>query len=170
MTLFPSTTLFRSQLVDEHAGETRPDFAENVLRAIPIQVGGLFPITDVWHIESSLDTPERLRLHIAQFAREIAGEAGLSECITSVERGIGFVCTSPADSLPEFGRAVLALLRLLSGDSAPALQTDLAALLLIPGAGTEPSRLSDEGLIKFFRLLRLARRLLDIETGAALEG
>jgi hypothetical protein len=28
-------------------------------------------------------------------------------------------------------------------------------------------RLSDAGLVKLFRLLRLARRLLDLETGAA---
>src|SRR3546814_6068106 len=56
-TLFPYTTLFRS----------------------PVQAGGLYPISDVWYIDASLDTPERLRIHVAQFAREIAGEARLNE-------------------------------------------------------------------------------------------
>ncbi|MDR0441216.1 MAG: ParB family protein, partial [Candidatus Accumulibacter sp.] len=63
------------QLVAEHAGGASPDFA------LPIQADGLYPITDVWRIEPSLDTPEALRTHIAQFAREIAGEVGLAECI-----------------------------------------------------------------------------------------
>jgi hypothetical protein len=44
------------------------------------------------------------------------------------------------------------------------LADDLAALL--HGGGAYP-RLSDAGLVKLFRLLRLARRLLDLETGAA---
>jgi hypothetical protein len=140
------------QLVDEHAGESLPDFAENALYAIPIQVDGLFPITDVWRIEPSLELPEALRTHIAQFAREIAEEAGLAECIAAVDSGIGFVCTLPSGALPDFGRGLLSLLREISQGS-----------LLCSG---ESFRLSDAGLVKLFRLLRLARRLSDIETGA----
>ncbi|MDR3221557.1 MAG: ParB family protein [Candidatus Accumulibacter sp.] len=138
-------------LVTEHAGEVLPDFADTVLRAIPVQVGGLFPITDVWYIEPSLDTSERLRTHIAQFAREIAEEAHLADCIKPVDEGIGFVCTLP-DSLPAFGRALLILLR----------ETSQGSLL----SGGSSARLSDNGLVKFFRLLRLARRLLDSEAGS----
>lgn len=44
------------------------------------------------------------------------------------------------------------------------LADDLAALLHGGGAY---QRLSDAGLVKLFRLLRMARRLLDLETGAA---
>jgi hypothetical protein len=132
------------QMVAEHAGDTSPDSGENTPRAIPIQADGLYPITDVWHIEPSLDTPECLRTHIAQFAQEIAGEVGLSECITPVDEGIGFVCAFPPDALSDSNRAMLGCLSLLS-DSPPAL--------------------SDVGLVKLFRLLRLSRRLLDIEAG-----
>jgi hypothetical protein len=81
--------------------------------------------------------------HIVQFAREIAGEAGLAPCIVPVDDGIGFVCSLPSRSLADSGRAVLRLLSLLSGDAPPAL--------------------SDAGLIKLFRLLRLSQRLRDIE-------
>jgi hypothetical protein len=42
----------------------------------PVQAGGLYPISDVWYIEPGLDVPDRLRVHIAQFAREIAGRSG----------------------------------------------------------------------------------------------
>ena len=163
------------QMVAEQVeqGGAHPDFAEKVLRALPIQADGLYPISDIWQIEPSLDTPECLRVHIAQYAREIAGEAGLAEWITPVGNGIGFVCSLPAAPLSDFGRAILGLLSLLSGDADPAFlafqgEIDLASLLrgrLAPEG--EAFRLSDDGLVKLFRLLRLARRLLDIEAGAA---
>ena len=53
---------------------------------------------------------------------------------------------------------------LLAGLDRARLADDLAPLLY--GGGAYP-RLSDAGLVKLFRLLRLARRLLDLETGAA---
>src|SRR3546814_5497261 len=93
-TLFPYTTLFRS----------------------PVQAGGLYPISDVWYIDASLDTPERLRIHVAQFAREIAGEARLDECIDDRPDGIGFACrarseehTSELQSLMRISYAVFCL-------------------------------------------------------------
>ena len=71
-----------------------------------------------------------------------------------------------------FARAVLTLLDALSEASAPAtgfdrtrLADDLAPLL--HSSGEASMRLSDAGLVKLFRLLRLARRLLDLESGAA---
>jgi hypothetical protein len=148
-------------LVAEHAGDAAPDFA------LPIQVGGLFPITDVWRIEPGLEPPERLRVHIAQFAREIAGEAGLAEYIAPADDGIGFVCCmppSPDESSSGFVRALSNLLCLLCGES------DLGSLLrgrLF--SASEPARLSNAGLVKLFRLLRLARRLLDNEAGPDIE-
>jgi len=162
------------QMVAEHSGESLPTFADNVLQAIPVQAGGLFPISDVWYIEPGLDSPDRLRIHIAQFAQEIAEEAQLVDHIEAVMAGIGFTCSPPHQgvSLPAFGRMVLALLRALSIHYAAEpdqgglrLGDSLGALLL--GADIRdaeaPPRLSDNGLVKLFRLVRLARRLLDLE-------
>lgn len=181
----PSTERLQAiqQLVAEHTGESVPDFADNVLRAIPVQAGGLFPISDVWYIEPGLDTPDRLRIHIAQFAREIAEEAHLADCVAPIDTGIGFVCAAPTPglrSMPAFGRAVLALLHALStgyGPSAPPLpgldrhrlDDDLALLLQGPGVQSSGTvtRLSDNGLVKLFRMLRLARRLLELTSEAA---
>lgn len=167
-------------LVAEQTGESMPGFADNVLQAIPVQAGiGLFPISDVWYIEPGLDSPDRLRIHIAQFAREIAEEADLTDRIETLNVGIGFTCRAPqqgAGATSMFGRTVLALLRALSVhyDAEPSvfdhddfrLDDSLGSLML----GTDISdaaarfRLSDNGLVKFFRLVRLARRLWDLET------
>lgn len=174
----PSTDRLQSiqRLVAEHTGETLPDFASNVLQSIPVQAGGLYPISDIWFIEPALDVPGSLRVHIAQLAQEIAEEAGLAERIEASEDGIGFWCRGERPT-PFFARAVFALLVALSAayrdgelgrvpsSDTPQFADDLAALL----QGTHPPRqatavrLSDAGLVKLFRVIRLARRLLELE-------
>lgn len=172
------------RLVADHTGETLPDFEHNVLQSIPVQAGSLYPITDVWYIEPALDEPDRLRTHIEQFAREIASEAGLQDLVAPCQDGIGFRCrqseTEPAAA--QHAQATLALLHALS---APYLVLDHSAAgidlsiltgmlgTLLQGSPNDPAsqeespRLSDNALVKLFRILRLARRLRDIETGTA---
>jgi hypothetical protein len=70
---------------------------------------------------------------------------------------------------------VLTLLASLAGQSFTDADLDggqLAAELpaLLHGQGNPAQRLSDTALVKLFRLLRLARRLLDLESGAAAPG
>jgi ParB family protein of integrating conjugative element (PFGI_1 class) len=172
----PTTERLQSiqRLVADQLGDKLPDFEDDALRAIPVQAGGLYPISDVWYIEPGLDVPDRLRVHIAQFAREIAEEAAVPEHIEARDGGIGFVCVTPAvgqaKELPAFARAVLTLLHALSAAPAPATGLDRARLAddlgpLLHGHGGFGARLSDAGLVKLFRLLRLARRLLDLEAG-----
>ena len=170
----PTTERLQSiqRMVADQMGDKLPDFEADALRAIPVQAGGLYPISDVWYIEPGLDVPDRLRVHIAQFAREVAEEAGVADQVEPSDGGIGFACVAPpaARAMPPFARAVLTLLQALCAARAAAgldrarLADDLAPLLY--GGGAYP-RLSDAGLVKLFRLLRLARRLLDLETGAA---
>ena len=169
----PTTERLQSiqRMVADQMGDKLPHFEADALRAIPVQAGGLYPISDVWYIEPGLDVPDRLRVHIAQFAREIAEEAGVAEEVEPSDGGVGFACAaSPAArAMPPFARAVLTLLQALCAARAAAgldrarLADDLAPLLY--GGGDHP-RLSDAGLVKLFRLLRLARRLLDLEAGA----
>ena len=178
----PTTERLQSiqRMVADQLGDgLLPDFSANVLQSIPVQAGGLYPISDVWYIDASLDTPDRLRIHIAQFAREIAGEAGLDECVEDRTDGIGFACRARAQAPSSLGCAVLTLLVSLAGQPAveagmdgAQLATDLPALLhgQGPGHGDGARRLSDTALVKLFRLLRLARRLLDLEAGAAAPG
>ncbi|HCT7642219.1 TPA: ParB N-terminal domain-containing protein [Morganella morganii] len=170
----PTTERLQSiqRMLADELGDELPDFSTNVLQSIPVQAGGLYPISDVWHIDAGLDTPDRLRIHIAQFAREIAGEAGLDQCIEDRVNGVGFACHASAQPRSPLGRAVLALLASLAGQSFTDADLDggqLAAELpaLLHGQGDASRRLSDTALVKLFRLLRLARRLLDLESGAA---
>lgn len=166
------------RLVADHVGETLPDFERNVLQSIPVQAGSLYPITDVWYIEPALDEPERLRTHIAQFAREIAGEVHLQDAIEACPDGIGFRSKHLDDAPDRPAQAMLALLHALSAPSLaaghPAANIDLSILAkslgtLLHGMAVQddmPNRLSDNALVKLFRLLRLARRLRDIEAGS----
>ena len=174
----PTTERLESiqRMVADQLGDALPrDFSANVLQSIPVQAGGLYPISDVWYIAPGLDTPEHLRIHVAQFAREIAVEADLGECIDDRPDGIGFACRAHTSSLAPKGRAVHTLLACLAGQQ-PAdvgldngqVVIDLPALLY--GQGDVTRRLSDTALVKLFRLLRLARRLLDLEAGAADSG
>ena len=169
----PTTERLQSiqRMIADELGDAPPDFSANVLQSIPVQAGGLYPISDIWHIDAGLDTSDRLRIHIAQFAREIAGETGLDQCIEDRADGIGFACRASAQTPSPQGRVVLAMLAGLAGQSFTdadlddvQLATELPALL--HGQGDATRRLSDIALVKLFRLLRLTRRLLDLESGA----
>jgi len=180
----PAPTTERLQAIqrmvaDQLGDALPPDFSANVLQSIPVQVGGLYPVSDIWHIDPGLDTPDRLRIHIAQFAREIAGEADLDACVEDRSDGIGFTCRAPAQASSPLARAVLALLVSLAGQplagvglDSGQLVTDLPALLHGQGQRHDNGarRLSDTALVKLFRLLRLARRLLDLEASAVGSG
>ncbi|WP_175687215.1 ParB family protein [Burkholderia multivorans] len=173
----PTTERLQSiqRLVADQLGDPLPDFEADALRAIPVQAGGLYPISDVWYIDPGLDVTERLRVHIAQFAREIADEAGVAASIEPTDDGIGFRCAAAATSaLSDFARAVLTLLHALIGESAPPIALDRSRLAetlapLLHGRGGPPPRLSDTGLVKLFRLLRLARRLLELDTRGVID-
>lgn len=171
----PTTERLKSlqRMVADQLGDALPpDFSNSVLQSIPVQAGGLYPISDIWYIEPGLDAPERLRVHIAQFAREIAAEAGLDECIEDLSSGIGFTCQVGGHASSPLGRATLTLLASLAGQGSagPGMEgTQPGDVLpaLLHGYGDGSRRLSDTALVKLFRLLRLARRLVDLEAGAA---
>lgn len=187
----PADTTDRLQAIRrtiaQATGETVPDFETNVVRAIPVQAGGLHPISDVWYIESAVDAPDRLRTHIGQLAIEIAQEAGLADSIESAQEGIGFVCSATPRSkdspISMFERAVLTLLQGLSAPYIPKRRPAVDGVRLIDDIGpllqgTLPTRhgnqnsdrLSDAGIVKLFRLIRLARRLLELEWSSASQG
>lgn len=167
----PTTERLQSiqRMVADQLGDAiPPEFSANVLQSIPVQAGGLYPISDVWYIDPGLDAPDRLRTHIEQFAREIADEAGVADCVQASSDGIGFRCTEWQESLPAAARAVMSLLRALSGQpiavpepGGERLAADLPVLL--HGNGQQAPGLSDTALVKLFRLLRLARRLVELD-------
>jgi len=182
----PASTTDRLQaiqrLVADASGAPVSDFATNVVHAVPVQAGGLHPISDVWYIDPQLDVSDRLRAHVGQLAREIAQEAGIEGYVESAEDGIGYRCALPHEPgaviLSLFARATLTLLSALSsrylragtrsGPEDVRLGEYVAALLQgVPRDGTSrlaEIRLSDASLVKLFRLIRLARRFLELQS------
>lgn len=168
-------------------GEHLPVFDETALQAIPVQVGGLHPITDLWYIERSIDTPETLRQHIADLAEEIALHVGAPGEIVRIQGGVGYTYREPNEDheITDSALHLMTLLQALSGQVQVVLNSHdqqtcrdalgefqfsagLAQLLLgQPTTGDQPSsqagRLNDEALVKLFRIIRLARRLVDLE-------
>lgn len=170
-------------------GEELPDFNANALIAIPVQAGGLHPISDLWYIEREIDTPDQLRQHIAQLAQEIVDSVNAPGEIQKIQGGIGFSYRHPeqTNEVTPTAQRTLLLLQSMSGSMAlvlnlikqkPELQVDaLADFEFAAGLGQlllgqpttqdqhpdDTGRLSDGALVKFFRIVRLARRLIDLE-------
>jgi len=137
-------------------------------------------IDDIWIIAPTLDTPEQLRSAIAGLAREMAAYAGHPESIIDQKLGLGFALNIERVDLaaPRAAGIHLLLLALLRAqdevnwEDRQQLPSALFGQLLLgvyqlplidrPSMDVGLERLPDSLLIKLFRLIRLARRLIDL--------
>ena len=137
-------------------------------------------IDDIWFIAPTLDTPEQLRFAIAGLAREMAAYAGHPESIIDQKCGLGFALNMEQLDLsaPRATGVHLMLLALLRAqdevnwDDRKQLPSALFGQLLLgvyqlpltdrPAVDVGLERLPDALLIKLYRLIRLARRLIDL--------
>lgn len=147
---------------------------------------------DIWHIDQSRDEPNELRVEIMELVRGIAAEVGLPDNFHSIDGGIGFHYARPWIEQPEdlsnTALSTLMLIESLSGvyavvqESLKAGTAQAEGLLefqfsahlgqLLMGYPAEVSegtpsssgRLSDAAVIKLFRVIRLARRLIDLDS------
>ncbi|MBD8254016.1 ParB family protein [Pseudomonas fluorescens] len=137
-------------------------------------------IDDIWIIAPTLDSPEELRLAIAGLAREMATYAGHPESIIDQTHGLGFALNiEPLDlAAPRATGVHLLLLALLRAqddvnwEDRKQLPSALFGQLLLgvyqlpltdrPAVDVGLERLPDGLLIKLYRLIRLARRLIDL--------
>ncbi|MCF5702261.1 ParB family protein [Pseudomonas syringae] len=135
---------------------------------------------DIWSIAPALDSPEQLRLAIAGLAREMATYAGHSESIIDQKHGLGFALNIEQLDLaaPRATGVHLLLLALLRAqdevnwEDRKQLPSALFGQLLLgvyqlpltdrPAVDVGLERLPDGLLIKLYRLIRLARRLIDL--------
>lgn len=138
------------------------------------------PIDDIWIIAPTLDTPEQLRLAIAGLAREMAAYAGHPESIIDQKHGLGYALSIEQLDLaaPRAAGVHLMLLALLRAqdevnwEDRKQLPSALFGQLLLgiyqlpladrPAVDVGLERLPDSLLIKLYRLIRLARRLIDL--------
>ncbi|QYY80539.1 ParB family protein [Pseudomonas germanica] len=137
-------------------------------------------IDDIWFIAPTLDTPEQLRFSIAGLAREMAAYAGHPESIIDQKCGLGFALNMEQLNLsaPRATGVHLMLLALLGAqdevnwEDRKQLPSALFGQLLLgvyqlpltdrPAVDVGLERLPDALLIKLYRLIRLARRLVDL--------
>jgi hypothetical protein len=137
-------------------------------------------IDDIWTIAPPLNTPEQLRLAIAGLAREMATYAGHPESIIDQPHGLGFALNIERVDLaaPRATGVHLLLLALLRAqdevnwEDRKQLPSALFGQLLLgvyqlpltdrPAMDVGLERLPDRLLIKLYRLIRLARRLIDL--------
>lgn len=137
-------------------------------------------IDDIWTIAPTLDTPEQLRSAIAGLAREMATYAGHPESIIDQPLGLGFALNIERVDLaaPRATGVHLLLMALLRAqdevnwEDRKQLPSALFGQLLLgvyqlplpdrPVTDVGLERLPDSLLIKLFRLIRLARRLIDL--------
>jgi hypothetical protein len=165
------------RLVADATGTPLEDLRSEAQRSMPVAAGDLTLSSDIWHIAPEIDAIDSLRIHASQLAAEIAREVGAAAAIESVNDGIGFNCAqgSVRQSDPLTARASLMLLsaisvRFLLKPARPVLNDVrlseyLAALLMgeRPGHRLAELRLSDASLVKLFRLIRLGRRILELQ-------
>lgn len=137
-------------------------------------------IDDVWIIAPTLDNPEQLRSAIAGLAREMAAYAGHPESIIDQQLGLGYALNIEHLDLatPRATGIHLLLLALLRAqddvnwEDRQQLPSALFGQLLLgiyqlpltdrPAVDVGLERLPDSLLLKLYRLIRLARRLIDL--------
>ena len=162
-------------MVGALVGDVQVQPEHHAVQSIPVQAGGLYPVTDIWHISAGLDEPGKLRVHIGQLAVEIADEMGLSDGVETTDGGMGFSCQmrSCADKT---GHLLLGLLSSLSGNThacqwhSEEWMMFLAELLVGADQSTEVTRLSDVAFVKLLRMLRLMRRFNEIDDKEEMAG
>lgn len=146
---------------------------------------------NIWDIATEIDDPATLRRSIAQLVREISIDAGLPDHVQELDGGVGFHYARPWTDQPQHlsdtALSTLMLFESLSGVYAVvqhSLQSGteqaegllefrfaahLGQLLMgnpaevSEGSPSSSGRLSDAAVIKLFRVIRLARRLIDFD-------
>jgi ParB family protein of integrating conjugative element (PFGI_1 class) len=175
----PRIQAMKKQLA-EATGESIPDFDESCLHSIPVQVGGLHPISDLWYIERQIDEPAELRNQIFGLISEVFREVGCVVDMAPSDVGTGFYLHRSVEShekLTPIAARTITLIEALNGyshiqkDESFQLSAALGQLILgcakleTRDASTS-DRLSDQALVKIFRVIRLARRLIELEATA----
>lgn len=117
---------------------------------------GFYPVSDIWTIPPQLADEGRIKAHIGQLAFEIADELGAGDAIQLNEENLGFSCN--AISTDATTNSLLNFLVELANNST------ISALFIGNNSdSTNINPLSDDALIKLFRIIRLARKLRELE-------
>lgn len=169
-----------NQEIDKQLGGDPIVFEEATLKAIPVQAGGgLSEVTDIWYIPKQLDTIDSLRNELYQLAYDLANYGNYQDNLIQTNEGLGFgLKNSNVANKNQHTEAIvmllMTLLRLYPDQKQADISLALFNQLLMGGhdiniGNNRPTdigieRLPDVLLIKLFRFIRLARRLIDLMT------
>lgn len=169
----------RDLIARETMNESLSDVEEPAVGPTRPQTNGFHTVGDLWHIEPAHDTPEQLRSAIFILARYLASYAGQADSVVEQLDGLGYTLRmEPLEqSSPRSTGMQLLLTALLRAhdevhwEDRQQLPAALFGQLLAgvyqiplnerPALNVGLERLPDEQLIQLFRLIRLARRLID---------
>lgn len=166
-------------------GDNLPVFGDAVLSPAPVTAGGpLASVTDVWHIETGINDIVNLRNNIWLLTKDICNAAGVDDFFQTNEGlGFGISKTQSANESPLARTVKITLISILrmSGtiskeSPVPILDALFSQILIgsydITVGNNKPEdiglvRLPDAELVKLFRIIRLARVLVDAERDSA---
>lgn len=180
VTTSPRVQLINQQIENQLGGEL-PVFTEAVLKSIPVQAGsGLAEVSDLWYISKQIDTPEGIRDELYRLIYDIACYGNYQQNLIQTNEGLGFGVTTNNQQEKNqhtdmIALLIMVLLRLHENLPETEQQKIISALFgqMLLGAydldiGTNKAisigmeKLPDVLLVKLFRFIRLARRLVDL--------
>ncbi|MFW0756402.1 ParB family protein [Pseudomonas sp. H11T01] len=169
----------RELIARETMSEPSSDIEDHAVAPTLPLADGFHSEDSLWHIEPALDTPEQLRSAIADLARNLASYAGQANSVVEQQDGLGYALRmEPLErSSPRSTGVQLLLTALLRAhdeihwEDRQQLPAALFGQLLIgayevplndrPALNVGLERLPDAQLNQLFRLIRLARRLIE---------
>ncbi|RKR53688.1 ParB family protein of integrating conjugative element (PFGI_1 class) [Yokenella regensburgei] len=145
-----------AECVDGHLQEASAN-------AIAFAANGLEPVTDIWHIPALQDDVEHLQDIAFRLAFELAEVMGIEDIIQEDKSllGAGYSLPSNADS---------ELLAALCGGGSYTPLSTLTGLLLGAASPFGEPLLNDAHAVKFLRLIRVVRRLRELQRQTFGEG
>ncbi|MFY0992322.1 ParB family protein [Halomonas sp. C05BenzN] len=160
----PGKRGYRHHLASE-LGVPSFDFEQLAPLAAPVLSGEITPpIADVWFIEGVEDEPRSLRIRIRELVQVIArwGGFGGSDVVIADDDGIGFDLNPLPDAADRRALFAWQALASLRGELNPEYPSDATLWGALFGTHYEEGKESawdDAVLLRFFRLVRLIRRL-----------
>ena len=150
--------MFR-HMMQEQYGYKPHDFEDLAPLAIPLQAGGegIAPVTDLWLISPHLDTLDKVRIVVHEFAKAIGQWAGFKVYHQMEKVDVGFELEPLADNPSRRAQMTWQLLASLLGEVNPEYPNDATIYAELLGTIDSDDNWPDIILVRFFRLIRLVR-------------
>lgn len=157
--------MFRHMMAEQY-GYKPHDFEDLAPLSIPLQAGGdgIAPVTDIWLISPHLDTLDKVRTVVHEFAKSIGAWAGFLVYHEPEKLDVGYELEPLSNAPTRRAQITWQLLASLLGDVNPEYPNDASIYAELLGTIDSADNWPDLILVRFFRLIRLvryARKLLD---------